>query len=67
MVVLAGVVALLCSIWIAVIAFRHGILWGLACLIIPLVSLLFAITHWSETKLPLVIGLIATGVYVAGR
>ncbi len=31
-------------------AFKDSIFWGLVCLFIPFVSLLFVVTHWSETK-----------------
>ncbi|WP_432698465.1 hypothetical protein ACQUQP_09025 [Marinobacterium sp. YM272] len=33
-------------------AFRTSILWGLACLIISPVSIIYLILHWSEAKNP---------------
>lgn len=33
-------------------AFRTSILWGLACLLIYPVSIIYLILHWSEAKNP---------------
>jgi hypothetical protein len=38
--------------WLTILvkAFGESILWGLGCLFVPFVSLLFVITHWHESK-----------------
>ena len=33
-------------------AFREGILWGLAVLFLPIVSIIFLIVHWHRAKDP---------------
>ncbi|MDF3058294.1 MAG: hypothetical protein K0R17_2509 [Rariglobus sp.] len=43
------------SIWFIVISFKESILWGLACLFIPLASLVFTIMYWSDAKKPFLI------------
>ena len=39
-------------IWLAVVAFRQGVGWGLAVLFLPLANVIFAIKHWHEAKRP---------------
>ncbi len=43
------------SIWMIIRAFRTGVLWGLACLFISPVMILFAVTHWSAARDPLLL------------
>ena len=38
--------------WFLVATFRVGILWGLACLFIPIVPLIFLFVHWPEARRP---------------
>jgi hypothetical protein len=38
------------GIWLLIISFRTSILWGLGCIFVPFVSLLFVIIHWREAK-----------------
>jgi hypothetical protein len=45
------------GIWMLVIAFRTGVLWGLAVLFVPFAVLVFAITHWDECKKPFLLQL----------
>jgi hypothetical protein len=64
MIALFGVVGaglvLVAQVWIAVIAFRRGVLWGLGVLLcIPIVPLIFVILNWRETKVP-------AALYLAG-
>lgn len=33
-------------------AFRTNILWGLVCLLIPPVSIIYLVLHWHEAKNP---------------
>jgi hypothetical protein len=43
--------ALIGDILLVIAAFRRGILWGLAVLLLPpLVGVLFAILHWREAR-----------------
>lgn len=38
------------GIMILIAAFKESVLWGLGTLIVPLVGLIFVITHWEESK-----------------
>jgi len=33
-----------------IVAFKESILWGLGCLIVPFVSLVFLIVFWNDAK-----------------
>lgn len=47
----AGViVSIIGGLWLLIMAFQTSVLWGLACLFIPFVSLIFVFTHWEEAK-----------------
>lgn len=59
------------GIWLLVVAFQESLLWGLGCLLVPFVGLVFVIMNWSESKNPffvqlagLVLGVL--GVVISG-
>jgi hypothetical protein len=45
------------SVWLLVIAFQESIGWGLACLLIPFVSLIFVVTHLDQALKPFLVSL----------
>ncbi len=47
-------------------AFKTSILWGIACLLIAPVSLLFLIMHWNNAKNPFFLQLIGFGIMFLG-
>jgi hypothetical protein len=48
---LAGLALLLFgAITFLVATFRENVLWGIACLVLPLASLAFLIIHWAKAK-----------------
>ena len=55
--VVGAVVALAGGIWLLVVAFKESILWGIGCLLVPCVGLVFAIMHWEKAKKPFLIEL----------
>jgi hypothetical protein len=42
-------------LWIVALAFRSGPLWGLGCLLLPPVGLLYCILHFRDTWKPFVL------------
>lgn len=60
------IISTFAGIWFLVVAFRQSVLWGLGCLLVPFVSLIFLIIHWSEAKRPFVWSLIALLPIFAG-
>lgn len=47
-------------------AFKNSILWGLGCLILSPISIVFLILHWQEAKNPFFLQLIGVAVVFAG-
>lgn len=65
--ILLGIVVLVIGgFWFLVTAFRESVLWGLACLFLPIVQLFFLIVHWPEAKRPFFLQLLAFMIIVAG-
>jgi hypothetical protein len=50
-------IALICDIWIVVLAFQESVLWGLGCLFLPVVGIVFAIMYWDTAHKPFLISL----------
>ncbi|MGV6852717.1 MAG: hypothetical protein ACWA5R_11160 [bacterium] len=55
----AFVVYVASSIWFLVIAFRESIWWGIACLVIPFVPLIYAVLDWHRAGKPFLIAVLA--------
>ena len=51
----AGLVCLVSYIWLTVIAFKKHVGWGLAVFFIPFAFVVFAVKHWTEAKVPLLV------------
>ena len=64
MFVAAALVSLICQILILFQAFRTSLLWGFGSLFIPLISLIFIITHWSDVKKPVLINFGVVGAFL---
>jgi len=52
--------------WFLIAAFRESVLWGLACLFIPIVQIFFLIVHWPKAKRPFLLQLLAFVMIIAG-
>jgi uncharacterized membrane protein len=65
-----GIIGLLVAavggIWLAVVAFQESILWGLGCLLVPIVGLVFVLTHWDTAKIPFLVQVAGIILYVVG-
>jgi len=46
------------DVWIIVLAFRTGLLWGLGCLFLPPVGLIYCVLHFRETWKPLIVSVV---------
>jgi hypothetical protein len=47
------------GIWFLVVAFQEGVLWGLACMVVPFANIIFFFTHFEESWKP-------AALYLAG-
>jgi hypothetical protein len=54
------------GVWFLIIAFQENILWGLGCLIVPLVSLVFLILHFDKVWQPFLVQLASGAITVLG-
>jgi len=54
------------GIWLLITAFQESVGWGLACMLLPIVSLIFVFLHWEESKRPFLIGLGGNLLLIAG-
>ena len=49
-----------------VAAFQESVLWGVACLFLPILSLFFLIVHWQNARKPFFIQLAGFAALLAG-
>lgn len=54
------------GIWFLIETFKTGVLWGLCCLFIPFVSLIWLVMHWQQGSKPFLLQLAGAGVAVLG-
>jgi hypothetical protein len=52
LIVVGAIMSLVGGIWFLVVAFQESVLWGLACLLFPIVSLIFLISHSDRALNP---------------
>jgi hypothetical protein len=66
LILLGLVIFVVGGFWFLVAAFRESVLWGLACLFIPIVQLFFLIVHWPQAKRPFFLQLLAFVLIIVG-
>jgi hypothetical protein len=67
MAVWGGIIFMLIgSVMILLEAFGASVLWGLGCLLLPFVQLLFVATHWHLVKKAFVIQMIGLAAFFGG-
>lgn len=59
-------ILLLGSIGFLIAAFKNSILWGIGCLFISPISIIFLILYWNEAKNPFFLQLIGIAVVFVG-
>jgi hypothetical protein len=53
-------------LWLVTLAFKQGAGWGLGCLIVPFVSVVFLILYWDEAKRPFLFAILGGALAGAG-
>ena len=38
------------GLWVVVLAWQKGIVWGLGCLFVPVLQLIYVALNWKQTK-----------------
>lgn len=64
--VLGLIVGSVGGIWLLIEAFKTSVWWGLGCLLIQFVSLIFIIMHFDVAKKPFFISLAGTAIAILG-
>lgn len=59
-------ILVIASIGFLIAAFKESIWWGLGCLLLSPVSLIFLIMHWHQAKNPLFLQLIGLAIMCVG-
>lgn len=60
------IVGLVGGIWILMLAFQESIVWGIGCIFVPFVSLIFVVMNWDEAKKPFLINLGGLALMILG-
>lgn len=63
---IGSIALVLASIWLLYEAFRTGIGWGIACLLIPFAPLVFVIRHWDMGGKPFIAVLLSGALFGGG-
>ena len=63
---LGVIVSLIGSIWFLVVAFRESVLWGLGCLLLSPVSLIFLILHFGDSIKPFGVSFLGSVLTIIG-
>lgn len=64
--IVGAVLCLVGTLWITINAFRESILWGIGALLLAPVTLIFAILHFGENKIPILLYVLGLALVVAG-
>ena len=63
---LGWLVSIIGGIMLLIVAFKESILWGLGCIFIPFVALIFIVMHWEQSKKPFFIELAGAVLVIIG-
>lgn len=61
-----GITLFVGGIWMLIEQFKTSIIWGLGCIFIPFVSLIWLIMHWEQGAMPFFVSLGGAVVLFAG-
>ena len=53
------------AVWLIVLAFQEGLMWGLLSLFVPCAQLVFIAQHWQKAKRPALLSLGGSGAFLA--
>jgi hypothetical protein len=67
LIVVGGIIALVGYVWLLILAFSESILWGVGSLLCGIVALVFGVTRWPETKVPVLIYIAGLAVHTIGQ
>jgi hypothetical protein len=47
---LGWIFAFLGGLWIIVLAWQRSVVWGLGCILVPVIQIIYVVLHWKESK-----------------
>ena len=59
--------AIVGSIWFIVVAFQESVLWGLGCLLLQPLSIIFLLLHFGDAARPFGLSLLGSVLMLAGN
>jgi len=65
--IVGAVIGLVGGIMLLIVAFKENIGWGIACILIPCLTIVFAIMHWEKAKKPFLIELVGAAICSVGN
>lgn len=66
LIILGYVIMIIGGILLVIEAFKESILWGIGCLVIPIVGLVFVVMYWDVAKKPFMIQLAGLAICFIG-
>ncbi|MEQ8635042.1 hypothetical protein [Gimesia maris] len=63
---IGGIAIAVGGIWFIIVTFQESVLWGLGCLFIPFVSLIFLCMHWDRAGKPFLIQIAGLVPFIIG-
>lgn len=67
MMMLGGALLFIGGIWLLIEAFTTSILWGIGCLLITPVSLVFIFVYWDRAKSPFILQLVGLALIILDK
>jgi hypothetical protein len=64
--VIGSLISAVGGIWFIMEAFQESILWGLGCIFVPFIPLIFLIMHWSKCAKPTLVMLVGSALAIIG-
>jgi hypothetical protein len=58
------IIMLIASIWLLIAAFKTGVWWGIGCLLLAPVNILFIVVHWNVAKKPFFLDLAGLAIFL---
>jgi hypothetical protein len=52
------------ALWVIVLAWQKGILWGLGCLLFPVIQLIYIALNWKQAKSAFFLQLAGLGAFL---
>jgi hypothetical protein len=52
------------GLWVIVLAWQKGVLWGLGCLLIPVIQLFYIALNWKQAKSAFFLQLAGLGAFI---